>query len=287
MSDGAKQDFAMCAWKCAAYMCVCEWGAGVTPPTRVRTNSPSGSRTRDSGAGGGHSNKERQRLQPLASVATAPLFEVRGVRFTHSPYWHTSVTLVWWDNQGKWVIGDSCVIGAMVDGKCSPWVMCSCSARDVVSGRDLKNRIRGRAPPPKSGFQTLHTYNNPGGRWSGGGIGGGDREPGPCGADETGAHQGGADETGAHQGGADETGAHQGGADKTGIWCVYWARNETSLWTEIHRTTVHEMTAHRTSEHTPQWTGLPGEDVGVGLSNPWLGWVAEIKPLDLRWRSLL
>ncbi len=23
---------------------------------------------------------------------------------------------VWWDNQGKWVIGDSCVIGAMVDG---------------------------------------------------------------------------------------------------------------------------------------------------------------------------
>ncbi len=26
------------------------------------------------------------------SVARAPLFEVRGVRFTHSPYWHTSVT---------------------------------------------------------------------------------------------------------------------------------------------------------------------------------------------------
>ncbi len=25
------------------------------------------------------------------------------------------------------MIGDSCVIGAMVDGKCSPWVMCSCS----------------------------------------------------------------------------------------------------------------------------------------------------------------
>ncbi len=24
MSDGAEQDFAMCAWKCAAYMCVCE-----------------------------------------------------------------------------------------------------------------------------------------------------------------------------------------------------------------------------------------------------------------------
>ncbi len=65
----------------------------VTPPTRVRTNSPSGSRTRDSGAGGGRSNKERQRLQPLASVARAPHFEVRRVRFTHSPYWHTSVTL--------------------------------------------------------------------------------------------------------------------------------------------------------------------------------------------------
>ncbi len=88
------------------------------PPstTRVRTSSPSGSRTRDSGAGGGRSNKERQRLQPLASVARAPLlrsgewglhtaltgihplhspppsFEVRGARFTHSPYWHTSVT---------------------------------------------------------------------------------------------------------------------------------------------------------------------------------------------------
>ncbi len=47
------------------------------------------------------------------------------------------------------------------------------------------------------------------------------------------------------------------------------------------------MTAHRTDEHTPQWTGFPGEDVGVGLLSPWLGWVAEIKPLDLRWRSLL
>ncbi len=28
------------------------------------------------------------------------------------------------------------------------------------------NRIRDRAPPPKSGFQTLHTLNNPGGRWN-------------------------------------------------------------------------------------------------------------------------
>ncbi len=42
--------------------------------------------------GGGRSNKERQRLQPFASVARAPLFEVRGVRFTHSPYWYRSVT---------------------------------------------------------------------------------------------------------------------------------------------------------------------------------------------------
>ncbi len=66
--------------------------ACVTPPTRVRTNSPSRSRTRDSGAGGGRSNKERQRLQPLASVARAPLFEVRGVRFTLTPRAYTSIT---------------------------------------------------------------------------------------------------------------------------------------------------------------------------------------------------
>ncbi len=59
--------------------------ANVTPPTRVRTHSPSGSRTRDSGAGGGRSNKERQRLQPLASVTRAPHFEVRGVRFYTQP----------------------------------------------------------------------------------------------------------------------------------------------------------------------------------------------------------
>ncbi len=43
------------------------------------------SRTRDSGAGGGRSNKECQRLQPLASVARAPLFEVRRVRFYTQP----------------------------------------------------------------------------------------------------------------------------------------------------------------------------------------------------------
>ncbi len=63
---------------------------GSTPPQLVLASS--GSRTWDSGAGGGRSNKERQRLQPLASVARASLFEVRGARFTHSPYWHTSVT---------------------------------------------------------------------------------------------------------------------------------------------------------------------------------------------------
>ncbi len=63
---------------------------GSTPPQLVLASS--GSRTQDSGAGGGRSNKERQRLQPLASVARAPLFEVRRVRFIHSPYWHKSVT---------------------------------------------------------------------------------------------------------------------------------------------------------------------------------------------------
>ncbi len=69
----------------------CNNPPGSTPPQLVL--APSGSRTRDSGAGGGRSNKEHQRLQrPLASVARAPLFEVRGVRFTLSPYWHTSVT---------------------------------------------------------------------------------------------------------------------------------------------------------------------------------------------------
>ncbi len=33
------------------------------PPPRVRTITPSGSRTRVSGTGGGRSNKERQRLE--------------------------------------------------------------------------------------------------------------------------------------------------------------------------------------------------------------------------------
>ncbi len=65
----------------------------VTPPNTGPHQLTSGSRTRDSGAGGGRANKERQTLQPLASVTRASLFEVRGVMFTHSPYWHTSVTL--------------------------------------------------------------------------------------------------------------------------------------------------------------------------------------------------
>ncbi len=55
------------------------------PGPHTATTRRSGSRTRDSGAGGGRSNKERQRLQPLASVARAPLFEVRRVRFYTQP----------------------------------------------------------------------------------------------------------------------------------------------------------------------------------------------------------
>ncbi len=38
----------------------------------------------DSGAGGGRSNKERQKLQPLASVARAPLLRSGEWGFTHS-----------------------------------------------------------------------------------------------------------------------------------------------------------------------------------------------------------
>ncbi len=40
---------------------------------------------------------------------------------------------------------------AVNDGRCSPWVMCSCS---VVSG----DQIHDRTPPPRSGFQTLHIH---------------------------------------------------------------------------------------------------------------------------------
>ncbi len=53
----------------------------IVQPPRVRTITPSGSRTRVSGAGGRRSNKERQRLQLLASVARAPLCEDRRVRY--------------------------------------------------------------------------------------------------------------------------------------------------------------------------------------------------------------
>ncbi len=73
---------------CASvYMCICV----TAPGPHTATTRRSGSRTRDSGVGGRRSNKERQRLQPLASVARAPLFEVRRVRFTHSPYWHSYI----------------------------------------------------------------------------------------------------------------------------------------------------------------------------------------------------
>ncbi len=65
------------------------------PRVHTATTRRSGSRTRDFGAGGGRSNKERQRLQPLASVARAPLFEVRRVRFTHSPYWHSYIRYIY------------------------------------------------------------------------------------------------------------------------------------------------------------------------------------------------
>ncbi len=62
-------------------------GTNVTPPGPHCHNSSE----RVSNSGGGRSNKERQRLQPLASVARAPLFEVRRVRFTHSPYLHSYI----------------------------------------------------------------------------------------------------------------------------------------------------------------------------------------------------
>ncbi len=65
------------------------------PRVHTAATRRSGSRTRYSGAGGGRSNKERQRPQPLASVARAPLFEVRRVRFTHSPYWHSYIRYIY------------------------------------------------------------------------------------------------------------------------------------------------------------------------------------------------
>ncbi len=57
------------------------------------------------------------------------------------------------------------------------------------------NQIHDRSPPPKSGFQTLTQSV----LQEGGGAevepGEGTEGPGPCGANETGAHQGRADET--------------------------------------------------------------------------------------------
>ncbi len=57
-------------------------------PPRVHTITPSGSQTQDSGTGGRRSNKERQRLQPLGSVARAPLFEVRGLESGLETYFY-------------------------------------------------------------------------------------------------------------------------------------------------------------------------------------------------------
>ncbi len=79
MSAGAKQDFATCVGKCAAYMWVSEWGAGV-----VRQSS------------------------------------------LISDCWQ----LCDWCN-GGW----ECV-SAVHDGRCSPWVMCSCS---VVRGNQIRD----------------------------------------------------------------------------------------------------------------------------------------------------
>ncbi len=62
-------------------LCIVSLCSLCNPPDTGR--SPSGSRTRDSGAGGGRSNKERQRLQPLASVARAPLLR-SGERGLHT-----------------------------------------------------------------------------------------------------------------------------------------------------------------------------------------------------------
>ncbi len=67
---------------------LCSLCAHVTPPGPHHPNSfllraglEPGIPTR----WGGRSNKERQRLQPLVSVARAPLFEVRRVRFYTQP----------------------------------------------------------------------------------------------------------------------------------------------------------------------------------------------------------
>ncbi len=77
--NGCRQnDWVQCI--CLYYTYICN-----PPGPHTATTRQSGSRTRDSGVGGGRSNKERQRLQPIASVARAPLFEVRRVRFYTQP----------------------------------------------------------------------------------------------------------------------------------------------------------------------------------------------------------
>ncbi len=61
--------------------------AYVTPPGSApshRAGLEPGIPAREAGA-----LPRRLKAKPLASVARAPLFEVRRVRFTHRPYWHT------------------------------------------------------------------------------------------------------------------------------------------------------------------------------------------------------
>ncbi len=57
----------------------------VTQP--ARTITPNGSRTRVSGAGGGRSNKERQRLQPLASIGLHTTFTGIHICYIDIPQW--------------------------------------------------------------------------------------------------------------------------------------------------------------------------------------------------------
>ncbi len=54
---------------------------------RICTITPSGSRTLVSGAGGGRSNKERQRLQPLASIGLHTTFTGIHICYIDIPQW--------------------------------------------------------------------------------------------------------------------------------------------------------------------------------------------------------
>ncbi len=78
-----------------AVMCIYLW-AHVTPPGSApshRAGLEPGMPAREAGA-------LPRRLKATASSKIRLIFEVRGVRFTHSPYWHTSVTHsqheLWW-----------------------------------------------------------------------------------------------------------------------------------------------------------------------------------------------